>query len=122
MNYCQWCGQKDEGPIFHRCSPEGLQNRGMAQHAANAANAMGAVMEERAKADIERVRREREELKSLREENEKLREALEFYADTENYDHETGALKDMQPRGLNRKLYSVLEFGERARAALENKE
>lgn len=59
-----------------------------------------------------------EEIEALRAELGKARDVLRFYADTENYNYESGALKDMQPRGLNRRLYSVLEFGERAREVL----
>lgn len=47
-----------------------------------------------------------------------LAEALKFYADLKNYKKETGAIHDMRPRGLERKLWRVLEFGDRAREAL----
>jgi hypothetical protein len=45
---------------------------------------------------------------------------LEFYGDTENYNKEDGSIHDMQPRGLEQKLWKVLDFGDRARAALES--
>jgi len=49
----------------------------------------------------------------------KMKQALEFYANTENYNKEEGSVIDMQPRGLNRKMRRVLDFGDRARAVLD---
>lgn len=51
--------------------------------------------------------------------NEEMRECVEFYGDLDNYDKANGSIYDMQPKGLGRKLYRVLEFGDRARAVLE---
>lgn len=47
-------------------------------------------------------------------------QVVEFYANTQNYDVETGAIHDMAPRGMSKpqKLWKVLDIGERARAYL----
>lgn len=53
---------------------------------------------------------------------EKMAAALKFYANKENYDHETGAIHDMVPKGTDnpQKLWKVLEFGERAIRSLSD--
>ena len=45
-------------------------------------------------------------------------EALRFYENRENYNFESGALSCLQPKGLDRKMFKVLDFGNTARAAL----
>lgn len=57
-------------------------------------------------------------LTKLELERKRLRSALEFYANVDNYNKVDGSITDMQPRGLERKLWRVLDFGDRARAAL----
>jgi hypothetical protein len=54
----------------------------------------------------------------------KLKSALEFYADQANYDVVNGSVHDFVPKGMNspRKLWKVLDMGERARQALSSEE
>ena len=54
----------------------------------------------------------------------KYKSALEFYADQANYDVVNGSVHDFVPKGMNspRKLWKVLDMGERARQALTTEE
>ena len=54
----------------------------------------------------------------------KYKSALEFYADQANYDVAHGSVHDFVPKGMNspRKLWKVLDMGERARQALTTEE
>lgn len=46
-------------------------------------------------------------------------DTLKFYANLQNYNVESGAITDMKPRGLSKKLWKVLDFGDRANQTLE---
>lgn len=78
-------------------------------------NRMAELREQTAKAEVIAV----SELLAAQKRIEKLQTVLGWYANLDNWDKETGAAVDMQPRGLNRQLWKVLDFGDRARAVLD---
>lgn len=53
---------------------------------------------------------------------ERAEEVLRFYADRTNYDTVDGSLHVYSERGLDRKMYRSLEFGDKARAYFAQKE